>query len=92
MWRLQNPVVFTWEPQMPHFQEILPWVKLGPPQHRLLVRDEDGNVVAEGDPNNYYVMDNSEDDLETYRQTAYLPVPNLRPGNVVEARANRPFA
>jgi len=51
----------------------------------LIVRDADGEVIAEGDLNTYYIT-NSETGYEaSTERTVNLPVPNLSPGVVVEA-------
>jgi len=53
--------------------------------NRLIVRNADGEVIAEGDPNTYYIT-NSETGYEaSTERTVNLPVPSLAPGVVVEA-------
>jgi tetratricopeptide (TPR) repeat protein len=51
----------------------------------LIVRDADGEIIAEGDLNTYYIT-NSETGYEaSTERTVNLPVPSLAPGVVVEA-------
>jgi tetratricopeptide (TPR) repeat protein len=51
----------------------------------LIVRNADGEVIAEGDLNTYYIT-NSEAGYEaSTERTVNLPVPSLAPGVVVEA-------
>ena len=53
--------------------------------NRLVVMDEDGEQIAEGDLNSYYLT-NSESGYEaSTEKTVNLPVPSLAPGTVVEA-------
>lgn len=48
----------------------------------LRVFDEKGDLVAEGDPKDYYVADKSSDQA-SFDKTAYLPVPSLSPGHTI---------
>jgi tetratricopeptide (TPR) repeat protein len=50
----------------------------------LVVRDENGAVVAEGDPDAYYVTTTVDGYEASTEQTAHLPVPGLAPGVVID--------
>ncbi len=52
--------------------------------NKLLVKDRHGSPIATGNPNDYYVMDTQPDNMATYDQTLYLPVPSLSPGRSIE--------
>ncbi len=53
--------------------------------NRLVVMDENGEQIAEGDLNSYYLT-NSESGYEaSTEKTVNLPVPSLAPGTVIEA-------
>ena len=53
--------------------------------NRLVVRDADGEKVAEGDPAAYYVTSTVDGYEASTEKTAHLPVPGLAPGMVIEA-------
>jgi YD repeat-containing protein len=57
--------------------------------NRLIVRNRQGAVIAEGDPDEYYVMDAHRDSMATYKQTLYVPVPQLSPGAIIEWTVTR---
>lgn len=57
--------------------------------NRLVVRDEDGTVIAEGDPAAYYVTSTVDGYEASTEKTAHLPVPSLAPGVVVEVVATK---
>ncbi len=53
--------------------------------NRLIVRNADGDEIAEGDINTYYIT-NSESGYEaSTEKTVHLPVPSLSAGAVIEA-------
>lgn len=52
--------------------------------NKLTVYDETGEVIGEGDPDSFYVMDNGDAPLATYDVTVNAPVPGLRPGCTIE--------
>ena len=52
--------------------------------NRLLVRDPDGEVVAEADRAAFYVTTTVDGFEASTEQTAHLPVPSLSPGVVIE--------
>jgi tetratricopeptide (TPR) repeat protein len=52
--------------------------------NRLIVRDEQGNSIAEGRPADYYVLDDRDNETTTSRRTLNIPVPGVRPGCVIE--------
>ena len=52
--------------------------------NRLVVRDENGEVIAEGDPDSYYVTTTVDGYEASTEQTAHLPVPGLAPGVSIE--------
>ena len=52
--------------------------------NRLVVRDEQGVVIAEGDRDSYYVTTTVDGFEASTEQTAHLPVPGLAPGVSIE--------
>jgi len=50
----------------------------------LVVRDEAGDIIAEGDPSAYYVTSTVDGYEASTEKTAHLPVPSLAPGVVIE--------
>lgn len=50
----------------------------------LVVRNADGEKVAEGDPSAYYVTSTVDGFEASTEKTAHLPVPSLAPGMVIE--------
>ena len=50
----------------------------------LIVRDEKGEIVSRGDPDDFYTIDSQKDEMATYDQTLCVPVPNLLPGYTIE--------
>ncbi len=50
----------------------------------LVVRDADGNVIAEADRDAFYVTDTIDGYEASTEQTAHLPVPSLAPGVVID--------
>ena len=52
--------------------------------NELSVLDEKGEVVGQGEPDSYYVVD-KESVLASYDKTAHFPVPNVRPGHTIRA-------
>ena len=52
--------------------------------NKLIVRDENGDVIAEGDPDSYYVTTTVDGYEASTEQTAHLPVPGLAPGVAIE--------
>ena len=52
--------------------------------NKLVVRDENGEVIAEGDPDSYYVTTTVDGYEASTEQTAHLPVPGLAPGVSIE--------
>ncbi|MDJ0939344.1 MAG: DUF3857 domain-containing protein [Woeseiaceae bacterium] len=57
--------------------------------NRLLVRDADGEVVAEADRAAFYVTDTIDGYEASTEQTAHLPVPSLAPGVVIEVEVTK---
>lgn len=53
--------------------------------NKLLVKDADGKVVAQGAVRDYYVMDDDSSGLVTEDKKLVIPVPSLRPGYTIEA-------
>lgn len=51
----------------------------------LVVRDADGEVIAEGDLNTYYITHNESGYEASTEKTVHMPVPSLAPGTVIEA-------
>ena len=51
---------------------------------KLVVLDEDGNRVAEGSLEDYYVLDEADQSEATEERRLYLPVPQLKPGYTIE--------
>jgi tetratricopeptide (TPR) repeat protein len=49
----------------------------------LAVYGENGELIASGNPDNYYLVD-EKSELATYNKTLIIPVPNLRPGCTIE--------
>jgi hypothetical protein len=52
--------------------------------NKLNVYDSAGNLVGAGNIEDYYVLDADDDEGATHAQTLHIPVPNLKPGHVVE--------
>ena len=52
--------------------------------NKLVVRDANGDVIAEGDPDAYYVTTTVDGFEASTEQTAHLPVPGLAPGVSIE--------
>jgi tetratricopeptide (TPR) repeat protein len=50
----------------------------------LVVRDESGAIIAQGDPAAYYVTSTVDGYEASTEKTAHMPVPRLAPGVVVE--------
>lgn len=50
----------------------------------LVVRDAEGNVIAEADRDTFYVTDTVDGYEASTEQTAHLPVPSLKPGVVID--------
>lgn len=50
----------------------------------LVVRNADGEVLAEGDINTYYITSNEDGYEASTEKTAHLPVPGLVPGAIIE--------
>lgn len=50
----------------------------------LTVTDHAGQVVAEGDVDDYYVLDDSESTQASQDRRIHIPVPNLKPGYTIE--------
>jgi tetratricopeptide (TPR) repeat protein len=53
--------------------------------NNLVVRNPEGEKVAEGDPAAYYVTSTVDGYEASTEKTAHLPVPSLAPGMVIEA-------
>ncbi len=58
----------------------------------LIVKNADGEVIAEGDPAAYYVTSTVDGYEASTEKTAHLPVPSLVPGVVVEVVATKKVA
>jgi tetratricopeptide (TPR) repeat protein len=52
--------------------------------NRLVVLNQAGEVIAEGDPSSYYVTSSVDGYEASTEKTAHLPVPSLAPGVVIE--------
>lgn len=50
----------------------------------LIVRNADGEIIAEADRNAFYVTTTVDGYEASTEQTAHLPVPSLKPGTVIE--------
>ncbi len=50
----------------------------------LTVKDADGNTVATGDVNTYYVVDDTSGSMVTQDRILHVPVPGLAPGLIVD--------
>jgi tetratricopeptide (TPR) repeat protein len=57
--------------------------------NRLVVKNADGEVLAEGDPAAYYVTSTVDGYEASTEKTAHLPVPSLAPGVVIEVVATK---
>lgn len=57
--------------------------------NRLAVYDAAGKLLAEGNPNDYYVVADAKSDLATGDSTLTIPVPQLLPGNTLEYTLTR---
>ena len=55
----------------------------------LIVRNADGEIVAEGDRAAYYVTDTVDGYEASTEKTAHLPVPSLSPGAIIEVVATK---
>lgn len=53
--------------------------------NRVVVRNREGELVAEGDPDTYYVTHSDTGYEASTEKTVHLPVPSLKPGSVIEA-------
>lgn len=51
----------------------------------LVVRNPDGEIIAEGDLNTYYITNDESGYEASTMKTVHLPVPSLAPGFVIEA-------
>ncbi len=51
----------------------------------LRVTDADGDVIAEGDPNSYYITSDEDGYEASTEKSVHLPVPGITPGVVIEA-------
>jgi tetratricopeptide (TPR) repeat protein len=60
--------------------------------NRLAVFDAAGALLAEGNPNDYYVVADAKSDLATGDNTLTIPVPQLQPGNTLEYVLTREIA
>lgn len=52
--------------------------------NRLAVYDAAGNLLAEGNANDYYVAADDKSELATNDHTLTIPVPQIQPGNTLE--------
>ena len=52
--------------------------------NRLAVYDAAGNLIVEGNANDYYVVADSKSELATGDNTLTIPVPQIQPGNTLE--------
>ncbi|MBA3480530.1 MAG: DUF3857 domain-containing protein [Pirellulales bacterium] len=57
--------------------------------NRLAVYDETGALAAEGNPNDYYVVDNADGEMATGEQTLHIPAPMIKPGYTLEYELTR---
>ena len=57
--------------------------------NRVVVRNAEGEKVAEGDPSAYYVTSTVDGYEASTERTAHLPVPSLAPGMVIEAAVTK---
>ncbi len=55
----------------------------------LKVFDETGEIVAEGNPSDYYVVDNTQDGMTSQQRDVHIPIPGLEPGRMVELTVTR---
>ncbi|MBN1553691.1 MAG: DUF3857 domain-containing protein [Phycisphaerae bacterium] len=55
----------------------------------LIVRNEKQDIVARGNPNDYYVIDRQHADAADFNATLHIPVPSLRPGYTIEIKITR---
>lgn len=54
--------------------------------NELIVRDAEGSVIAEGDPDSYYVTTVTDGFEASTERTAHFPVPGLAPNTTVELK------
>jgi len=52
--------------------------------NELTIRDEQGEIVAQGNVDNYYVMDDSSSGMATQDKNVHIPIPSLAPGHTIE--------
>ena len=50
----------------------------------MVVRDEDGNTVGEGETDTYYIASDEDGYEASTEKTVHLPVPSLMPGATIE--------
>ncbi len=55
----------------------------------LVVRSPEGDVIAQGDVNNYYIVDLYDSDEKSHMQTLNMPIPQLIPGCTFEIVATK---
>lgn len=55
----------------------------------LLVRDKDGNIIAKGEEDSYFIIDQNNSSLKTHEQTLNIPIPQLSPGCTLEIVATK---
>jgi len=51
--------------------------------NHLTVTDAEGNVVSEGDPDRYYILDDTSGQMVTQAKNLHLPVAGLQPGCLI---------
>ncbi len=51
----------------------------------VIVRNADGEQIAQGDPNSYYITNNDDSFEASTDRTVHIPVPSLAPGVLIEA-------
>ncbi|MEM7698608.1 MAG: DUF3857 domain-containing protein [Verrucomicrobiota bacterium] len=57
--------------------------------NRVEVVDESGEVIAEGEVDDYYLVDHNSDILATTEKVVHVPVPGLRVGATLRAEVTR---
>lgn len=55
----------------------------------LVVRDREGNVIAKGDEDSYFIIDQQNSNLKNHDQTLNMPIPQLVPGCTIEIVATK---
>lgn len=55
----------------------------------LEVMDESGKVIQTGNPQTYYLQDRDKEGVASFKQSACLPVPGLRPGCTIRLVATK---